>query len=190
MGNNQILGNFIGTDVTGSFAVANNTGASAFASLNSAPTLVGGTVLGSGNLISGNTNNGLVLSVGLSQGNLIGTAFTSTHRLGNGRGVFLNSNATLGGTTAAARNIVSGNLGDGVFVAKGGNRVQGNYIGTDITGTVPMGNSLPCYRKVIASERGRNIRIWHIVLICCSSQLLPLLAYKQSTFAQFEPFRI
>ena len=43
------------------------------------------------------------------QGNLIGTDASGTNAVGNGRGVFLNSSASLGGTSAAARNIVSGN---------------------------------------------------------------------------------
>src|SRR5205814_1264507 len=61
--------------------------------------------------------------------------------VGNGRGVFLDSNATLGGTTAGARNVVSGNVGDGVFAAGGHNVIEGNYIGTDRTGTKALGNT-------------------------------------------------
>jgi titin len=53
------------------------------------------------------------------------------------------SGTTIGGTTASARNIISGNLADGIeFFADSGlaNVVEGNFIGTDITGTVALGN--------------------------------------------------
>jgi parallel beta-helix repeat protein len=140
-GNNQVQGNYIGTNVTGTSALPNSTGVSAADGPLSAPSIVGGTFLGAGNLISGNSSIGVSLVHGIALGNLIGTDFTGTSAVPNGRGVFLNSDSTLGGTTPAARNIVSGNAGDGVFVANGNNIVQGNYIGTDITGTVAMGNN-------------------------------------------------
>src|SRR5262249_16014306 len=48
------------------------------------------------------------------------------------------SNNTIGGTTVAVRNVVGGPTGNtGVNVAGSGNIVQGNFIGTDITGTQP-----------------------------------------------------
>ena len=50
----------------------------------------------------------------------------------------------MGGTAAGARNIISGNNGDGVEVAgdgTSGNVVEGNFVGTDVGGTQPLGNS-------------------------------------------------
>ena len=50
---------------------------------------------------------------------------------------------TVGGTSASARNILSGNGRSGVRIAASGtnnNVVQGNYIGTDVTGTQRLGN--------------------------------------------------
>ncbi|MFO0852207.1 MAG: hypothetical protein U0871_27135 [Gemmataceae bacterium] len=135
VGNNQVLGNYIGTDVTGCFAVPNGTGVDAAAGPSSTPTLVGG------NLISGNSNTGVYLIHGVARGNLIGTDVNGTKAVANGRGVFLNSDSILGGTTPGAHNVVSGNTNEGVFVANGGNTVQGNYIGTDITGMAPLGNA-------------------------------------------------
>src|SRR5262249_53535873 len=78
------------------------------------------------------------------QGNLIGTDFTGTLALGNSdRGVLTNgSNTLIGGTTVAARNIISANMGGGVGLFGGSNHmVQGNFIGTDVTGTVALGNN-------------------------------------------------
>ena len=51
---------------------------------------------------------------------------------------------TIGGTTAAAANIISGNGLGGISIAGGGadnNSVTGNFIGTDGTGTVALGNT-------------------------------------------------
>ena len=54
---------------------------------------------------------------------------------------------TVGGATAAERNIVSANLGNGIGISSGDGSigvhdivVKGNYIGTDLTGTLPLGN--------------------------------------------------
>jgi titin len=51
------------------------------------------------------------------------------------------NNTTIGGTVPGARNIISGN-GTGVAIDSGsrGILVQGNFIGTDLTGTVAVGN--------------------------------------------------
>ena len=51
---------------------------------------------------------------------------------------------TIGGTTAAARNVIPGNLHEGVLVGGSGtssNLVEGNFIGTDSTGKVLLGIS-------------------------------------------------
>jgi hypothetical protein len=138
VGGNQLLGNYIGTDITGTSAVPNQIGINSSASLTTSPIQV------SGNLISGNTNIGLSMvgpghDGGIAQGNKIGTDAPGLLAIGNGTGVVLNAGATLGGPTDAARNTVSGNLGDNVFVINGGNVVQGNYIGTDKNGNAALG---------------------------------------------------
>jgi hypothetical protein len=139
---NTVAGNFIGTDVTGTQAL--NTYVGVFIAGNSHENLVGGTAAGAGNLLSGNTIGVFLASDNgnLVQGNLIGTDVTGTRALGNVLGVsILSSNNTVGGTAHGAGNVISANTYAGVQMAPGsGNVVQGNYIGTDITGNVALGN--------------------------------------------------
>jgi hypothetical protein len=143
---NVVQGNYIGTDVTGTHDLANDIGVFVSGSDNT----IGGTTAGARNLIAGNRGNpDLDLTTGVSvsgsgnlvQGNYIGTDVTGVQALGNDVGVFISgSNNLVGGTTAEARNLISGNGTDGVGIGGNGNLVQGNYIGTDPTGTVALGN--------------------------------------------------
>ena len=106
---------------------------------------VGGATAGLGNVISGNTFG---ISVGANgtvvQGNLIGTNAAGTAAIGNlGIGVDVSgSGATIGGSTAAARNVISGNSNNGVRLTGGTNTVTGNYIGTNAAGTAAIANSI------------------------------------------------
>jgi hypothetical protein len=92
------------------------------------------------------------------QGNFIGTDHTGTVALPNGAsgngGIVLGfgGNNTIGGTTMGARNLISGNTGDGV-VLSAGNIVQGNFIGTDVTGTLGLGNT----QRGISMNNGINL---------------------------------
>jgi CSLREA domain-containing protein len=79
------------------------------------------------------------------EGNFVGTDATGTVALGNGCvGVEFTNGATgnvVGGSTVAARNLISGN-GDGVALGPGGNnRLQGNYVGSDVTGNAALPNT-------------------------------------------------
>jgi len=142
---NSVQGNYIGVDLTGTAKLTNNgPGIEIFGGGN----LIGGTVAGAGNLISGNTNQGIFISNASGnqiQGNLIGTNAAGTAALGNGGyGIrMLKASSTIiGGTTVSARNIISGN-GGGISVESGfseNNLVQGNYIGVDVTGNIKMTN--------------------------------------------------
>jgi titin len=144
-----VQGNYIGTDVTGTQALGNVYGVSTEGTA-LRTTLIGGTEAGAGNLISGNRLYGIITYLGLHiviQGNTIGTDVTGTHALGNGRhGVYLQTTgrSLIGGTAAGAGNLISGNGGDGIRIAGSGSAdilVQGNDIGTDVTGTQPLGNA-------------------------------------------------
>ncbi len=148
-----VRGNYIGTDVTGTQAQGNGgNGGDGIVFDNSPNATVGGATAGAGNLISANIFGGVDFEFGSNnavvQGNFIGTDVTGTVALPNfNYGLqFTGSNITLGGTTAAARNLISGNDGTGVNLGAGypgpgsSNLVEGNYIGVDISGTKPLGN--------------------------------------------------
>ena len=106
---------------------------------------IGGTVSGSGNLISGNNQSGIDCFVigstaELIDGNLFGVDVTGTHPLpniNNGIRIAGPTHCTIGGTVASAANVISSNGGDGINLTVGSSSglvVQGNYIGTDSAG--------------------------------------------------------
>jgi hypothetical protein len=146
---NLIEGNFIGTDASGTSAVPNGwTGLTIFSGATS--NTIGGTSPAARNILSGNSSYGMVVSdagtgENLIQGNYFGLSASGTAPLPNYTGVLLSSSATnntLGGTSAAARNIISGNNGDGIEVSfsAAANFIQGNYVGTDPTGASAIAN--------------------------------------------------
>src|SRR5439155_6254117 len=80
------------------------------------------------------------------QGNYVGTDVTGTIARGNSNGIYTfdSSNDLIGGFAASARNLISGNAGHGVFIqgySGAGTVVAGNYIGTDVSGNVDLGNA-------------------------------------------------
>jgi subtilisin-like proprotein convertase family protein len=145
-GGNTIEGNFIGTDATGTAANAN--GGFGVAITNSPNNTIGGMSPEARNLISGNNNGGVLLQFGatgnLVAGNFIGTEVTGTaalRNLGDGVAIKFSSGNTIGGTVAEARNLISGNNARGINLeGASSNLVQGNYIGTDVTGALGLGN--------------------------------------------------
>jgi len=143
---NTIEGNFIGTNAAGTTALPN--GASSLGGVifvgASSNNTVGGTTPDARNLISGNIGDGVSFggTGNTVQGNFIGTDVTGTLPLGNtDRGVFMNaSNCLVGGTTVDARNVISANSRGVDLFSGSNNTVQGNFIGTDVTGTVVLSN--------------------------------------------------
>jgi hypothetical protein len=111
---------------------------------------IGGILAGEPNLISGNSVDGIQIdgaALNLVQGNIIGLNVNGTAALGNGsQGIAIfNGSATntIGGTALAARNVISGNGNIGVTISVAGstgNRIEGNFIGTNAAGTAGIGN--------------------------------------------------
>ncbi|MBS0495873.1 MAG: tandem-95 repeat protein, partial [Proteobacteria bacterium] len=167
---NLIQGNYIGTNAAGSAALA-NLGMGIV--LNSANNTVGGTAAGAGNVISGNGKagvniNGASATGNLVAGNYIGTNAAGTAALGNSTyGIQIDAgsaNNNIGGTTAAHRNVISGQtnasyLGAAAIVISGagtsGNVVEGNYLGTNAAGMAALGN----HHGVIIDTGATNNRI-------------------------------
>ena len=146
---NIVQGNYIGTNVTGTDSLSNTM---AGIQINDANNLIGGPTPGAGNLISGNGAAGIWLFASGAlgnqiSGNFIGTNASGTIPVGNsGPGVYIQGgvNNFIGGTITATRNLISGNGASGLALEDAsalGNQVQGNYIGTDVTGTQNLGNS-------------------------------------------------
>jgi parallel beta-helix repeat protein len=144
---NSVRGNFIGTNSAGTAAVANT---KCGISVAGAGNTIGGTSSAVRNVISGNGADGvLIAGSGATgnkvQGNYVGTNSAGAAKLGNALyGVEISQpNNTVGGTVSAARNVISGNVKSGVVLylaSATGNVVQGNYIGTDATGKLDLGN--------------------------------------------------
>ena len=159
-----IQGNFIGTDVTGTKKLGNlaqgiyivtpnytatRGSSSAGRSLARATLCPTTAPLGSSDSDSFN----------VIQGNLIGTDITGTLDFGNGTGfndpgfglfagiIVTGSNIVVGGSQPGAGNLISGNVGAGIYILRShgsttptSNIIQGNRIGTQADGVSPLGN--------------------------------------------------
>ena len=167
--------NKIGTDVEGKQAVA-NTG--------NGVSVYGGPVLIKNNVIAGNGHDGVGIhnaSGNKLLGNKIGVDADGQNPVPNQWGVFIGSFArsnTVGGPSAADRNIISGNTADGVLIqmAGPGNKVLGNYIGLAADGTTvvengesgvrvhggpntTIGGTTPAARNLIAGNGGPGVSL-------------------------------
>jgi hypothetical protein len=142
---NVVIGNFIGTDATGASALGNGWGGVTIengASFNR----VGGPAPGEGNVISGNANGiGINSHIGATRGNIIvgnfiGTDVAGRFDLGNSIvGLAIEQDAF---HNLVKDNLISGNDWGDLYVGDPGtayNTVVGNLVGTDVTGTWPLG---------------------------------------------------
>jgi titin len=171
-GTNEILGNNIGTDSSGTLALGNQ-GVGMFLR-GTTGNNIGGITAGSGNLISANGAQGLFLtnsSWNVIQGNFIGTKADGTNALGNvAHGIDLqvnaNSNIIGGAVTGAANHIAwAQTIYAGVRVRPGsqnnlisGNAIFGNGgLGIDL-GAYQVNPNVDCENGVLAgsANNGQN----------------------------------
>lgn len=160
-GNSLVEGCLIGIDLTNT---NRPNGAAGVHIVSTAGNRIGGPTTGARNVISGNSGIGVLIeNLGASNnvvpGNFIGVDLTGALDRGNGNdGVQIDDalNNRVGGTTAAERNVVSGNGGEGItlFTAgASGNQVLGNFIGTDATGGLAVGNT---FRGIYLTTSARS----------------------------------
>ena len=122
--------------------------------------IIGAASAGTANVIGGNNQNGVSLSNAtgaIIQGNLIGTNALGTGAVANTQnGISISTGAShvIGGSTAASRNIISGNQINGIFINNSTNNfVQGNYIGTNLAGAAAIPNVVPACWSLLSTTR-------------------------------------
>ncbi len=147
---NIVQGNYLGTEPTGTESRPN-----AMEGIWIAPggrdNIIGGSVPGEGNLISGNSLYGLNIgganaTGNVVKGNLIGVDVTGQKKLRNLYGLVLSASAqrnTIGGTEPGDANVISGNQSGGILIRgadTADNVIIGNFVGTDRTGQMELGS--------------------------------------------------
>lgn len=156
--NHTVRCNFVGTDASGTAPIPDFGGGTL--TVNTSGHTIGGNEETDRNLISGHAGIGIRISSvdSVVQGNFIGTDVTGMSSLPNVfRGIQIvsafggqtgtnliggNVGTTPGGPCTGACNLVSGNNNIAIEIASvTGVTVAGNHIGTDVTGTGPLGNS-------------------------------------------------
>jgi gliding motility-associated-like protein len=144
---NVIGGNYIGTDASG-MAEQSNGVAGVYLTSGAANNTIGGSTDAERNVIAGNSDDNLKVEAAAGSGNTIignyiGVDVLGTSSLVNGgSGVDIQADGNiLGGTNAGERNIIAGCNYNGVVLSGDNNTIQGNYIGTDVSGTMDLGNS-------------------------------------------------
>lgn len=179
--NNRVRGNIIGPDRSGRqrlpylaplFPDRGNVLSGVRISAGASGNLIGGEHEGEGNLISANDRNGVEIVADPGEntadnklvGNLLGTDAEGVAALGNALGgVHVSAHGnSIGADAPAGGNLISGNGGPGVLIEGDGNRVQRNFIGTDVGGGARVPNQqagveVRGARNVIGS-RGLNSR--------------------------------
>lgn len=147
--NIRIYGNTVGLAADKATALAN--GSNGIGVENSSNIRIGNTGTGYGNIISSNGGNGINIyqcSSTIVKSNIIGTSGTTAIARGNGSHgiqIELSPSTIIGGDHNTEGNIISASGGAGINFEGSGSKktiVKGNYIGTDNSGTLDLGNSL------------------------------------------------
>lgn len=151
--NTLIQGNRIGTDATGAAELTGGSLIGVRIDGQAASVQLGGSGL-AGNLIAGQQQDGVVVDISAGGaptgvrigGNRIGTDAGGTVALGNGGAgirVSFTPGVEIGTAASGGGNVVSGNAGSGIVVISAGSPgvlIQGNRIGTDVSGLQALGN--------------------------------------------------
>ena len=147
-GGHVVESSYIGTTTNGAAAAGNGTGIS----VESAGNRIGGPNVAQRNIISGNDASGILISgVGASNnvvlGNFVGVSASGLVGVQNFDGIKISDAPfnTMGGPAPGAGNVISLNDNNGIYVlgaSASGNVIQGNRIGTDLTGTLAQDNNL------------------------------------------------
>ena len=150
-GGNVVQKNWIGLDLNGNAAGNGLHGVGIYTPYN----LIGGPTRADGNVISGNTGKGIWIMGGLFgnnasgntiQNNLIGTSIDGLRAIGNHDGIGIQgspANNILNNVISGSDETTPNNGGDGILLyttASSNQNIQGNFIGTDITGTIALSN--------------------------------------------------
>lgn len=146
---NLVHGNTIGTNPLGTGVGVGNSAAGV--RISGDANRVGAAASGAQNLISGNGEAGVIVAAGSDneiRANLIGTDSSGTRALrpdvtgspGTYGVVVESSDNTVGGDEPGQGNVIAGAASSGVQVNGDINIVQGNLVGTDLTGTVALPN--------------------------------------------------
>jgi hypothetical protein len=158
--NNRVMGNWIGTDVTGLAGLGNLGDGVYLEGAGTTGTIIGGLAIpvgtAPGNVIAGNRRsgggvndgNGVAIAEGASQnevkGNLVGLGADGATALGNaGSGIWICPSASenlIGADEAGAWNVIGANREHGILLEGSGNRLWNNRIGTDASGQGRFGN--------------------------------------------------
>ncbi len=145
--NNVVEGCYIGLSRTGASDQGNSL--NGILLTNAANNIIGGLGANSRNFIAGNIQSGVHLGGAAATnnallGNFIGLGTNNAAVANRQDGVRVNASLNrIGGSAAGARNVISGNAGDGIEVTAAGNGtvVLGNHLGVDPTGLLDRGNS-------------------------------------------------
>ncbi|APW36294.1 hypothetical protein RD110_02935 [Rhodoferax koreense] len=146
---NQVIGNYIGTNLAGTAAIA-NAGDGVRIQNGASANTIGGANANQCNIISGNGDDGIQIFGEASdnnvlKGNWIGVGADGATVLGSGGdGIYIEDgpdNTVIGGPGAGEGNWIAGvsHVGIELDGASSGTLVQGNRIGTDLTGTANWG---------------------------------------------------
>ena len=174
---NTVHGNYVGVDYTGMQPLEERDGFTyALTLLRASDNQIGGTGNGEGNILVGTFFHARLTDAfdNRIEGNCIGTdadgqQFLSGDLFGGIRLTDGSARNTIGGNEPAAANIIGSARLGAITLEEGSNEnaVLGNYIGTDASGTLPLGSLGPgividsSFQNVIGSAEAPNVIAFH-----------------------------